>query len=170
MSAKILEKQQLSENVYKMVLDGPKIARKRKAGQFIVLRIHEEGERIPLTIADADVGEGSITIIFQRVGQTARVERGHIEPRSMVAHLGEQVPAGELQPHVQVLAGPAVADGVRHGLFERQDNVVDRVSLDPVLGQVVADTLAGAQQTRRIQRQLRIMYLLPKQGRMHIGR
>jgi len=70
MSAKILEKQQLSENVYKMVLDGPKIARKRKAGQFIVLRIHEEGERIPLTIADADADKGTVTIIFQVVGKS----------------------------------------------------------------------------------------------------
>ena len=68
MSAKVLEKQQLSENVFKLVLDAPKIAKKRKAGQFVVLRIHEEGERIPLTIADADPAKGTLTIIFQVVG------------------------------------------------------------------------------------------------------
>ncbi len=70
MSVKILEKQQLSENVFKMVLEGPKIARKRKAGQFVVLRIHEEGERIPLTIADADADKGTVTIIYQVVGKS----------------------------------------------------------------------------------------------------
>ncbi|HOO45474.1 MAG TPA: sulfide/dihydroorotate dehydrogenase-like FAD/NAD-binding protein [Deltaproteobacteria bacterium] len=70
MSAKILEKEQLSENVFKLVLDAPRIAKKRKAGQFIVLRIHEEGERIPLTIADANAEKGTLTIIFQTVGKS----------------------------------------------------------------------------------------------------
>ncbi|HHO75907.1 MAG TPA: sulfide/dihydroorotate dehydrogenase-like FAD/NAD-binding protein [Deltaproteobacteria bacterium] len=70
MSAKILEKEQLSENVFRLVLDAPKIAKKRKAGQFVVLRIHEEGERIPLTIADANADKGTLTIIFQTVGKS----------------------------------------------------------------------------------------------------
>jgi ferredoxin--NADP+ reductase len=70
MAAKILEKEQLSENVFKLVLDAPRIAKKRKAGQFIVLRIHEEGERVPLTIADADAEKGTLTIIFQTVGKS----------------------------------------------------------------------------------------------------
>ena len=74
MSAKILVKEQLSENVFKMVLDSPKIAQKRKAGQFVVLRIHEEGERVPLTIADADSSKGTVTIIFQVVGKST----GHL--------------------------------------------------------------------------------------------
>ncbi len=70
MAAKILEKEQLSENVFKLILDAPRIAKKRKAGQFIVLRIHEEGERVPLTIADADAEKGTLTIIFQVVGKS----------------------------------------------------------------------------------------------------
>ncbi|MEA2102665.1 MAG: sulfide/dihydroorotate dehydrogenase-like FAD/NAD-binding protein [Thermodesulfobacteriota bacterium] len=70
MSVKILEKQQLSENVFKLVFDAPKIAGKRKPGQFVVLRIHEEGERIPLTIADADSEKGTVTNIFQTVGKS----------------------------------------------------------------------------------------------------
>jgi ferredoxin--NADP+ reductase len=74
MSAKILVKEQLSENVFKMVLESPKIAQKRKAGQFVVLRIHEEGERVPLTIADADSSKGTVTIIFQVVGKST----GHL--------------------------------------------------------------------------------------------
>lgn len=70
MATKILEKQRLSEGVWRMVLEGERIARKRKAGQFVVLRIHEEGERIPLTIADADPDKGTVTVIFQVVGKT----------------------------------------------------------------------------------------------------
>lgn len=72
MSAEILEKEQLSKGVFRMVLHGPKIAKKRKAGQFVVIRIHEQGERIPLTIADADPVKGTVTIIFQMVGKTTR--------------------------------------------------------------------------------------------------
>lgn len=53
-----------------MVIDAPAIAGKRKAGQFIVLKIDEKGERIPLTIVDSDAERGAITIIFQIVGKT----------------------------------------------------------------------------------------------------
>ncbi len=67
---RIIERTDLAESVVKMVLEAPAIARKRKAGQFLILRVDEEGERIPLTIVDADPGEGTITIIFQVVGKT----------------------------------------------------------------------------------------------------
>jgi ferredoxin/flavodoxin---NADP+ reductase len=72
MKAEILKKEHLSKGVFRMVLSGPKIAKKRKAGQFVVLRIHEEGERIPLTIADADPVKGTVTIVFQILGKTTR--------------------------------------------------------------------------------------------------
>ena len=68
---KIVEKKQLSGNVYEMKIEAPLIARSRKAGQFIILMVTEEfGERIPLTIADADPEKGTITLIFQTVGAT----------------------------------------------------------------------------------------------------
>jgi len=67
---KIVEKTDLSENVVKMVLEAPAIARKRRAGQFVVLITDEKGERIPLTIVDSDPEKGTITIIFQVVGKT----------------------------------------------------------------------------------------------------
>ena len=69
---RIIEKKELSENVWKMVLEAPEIARKRKAGQFIVLMTHEKGERIPLTMVDSDGDEGTVTIIYQVVGKTTR--------------------------------------------------------------------------------------------------
>jgi ferredoxin--NADP+ reductase len=72
--SRILEKKQLSETVFSMRLESPLIARERKAGQFIILQLCEDfGERIPLTIANADPEEGSITIIFQAVGKTTKI-------------------------------------------------------------------------------------------------
>ena len=68
---RIVEKRQLSENVFGMTIEAPLIASERKAGQFIILMVDEEaGERIPLTIADADEKAGTISIIFQTVGAT----------------------------------------------------------------------------------------------------
>jgi ferredoxin--NADP+ reductase len=66
----IREKTFLSNSVVKMVIEAPDVARKRKAGQFVVLMTDEKGERIPLTIVDSDVDSGTITIIFQVVGKT----------------------------------------------------------------------------------------------------
>src|SRR5574344_2500569 len=68
---KILEKKQLSADVYYMKLEAPEIARNRKAGQFIIVQVDTDyGERIPLTIADADAKAGWIAIVFQAVGAT----------------------------------------------------------------------------------------------------
>ena len=67
---KILKKQVLSPQVKLMVIDAPLIAKKALAGQFIILRVSEKGERIPLTIADYDREAGTITIIYQEVGKT----------------------------------------------------------------------------------------------------
>jgi ferredoxin--NADP+ reductase len=66
----ITEKIQLSHSVALFKIKAPKIAQKRKAGQFIIIRLNEHGERIPLTIVDSDTGEGTITIISQEVGKT----------------------------------------------------------------------------------------------------
>ncbi len=67
---KILEKKELNPTVTKMVIEAPRVAKKAQAGQFIILRTDSEGERIPLTIADYDRENGTVTIIFQIVGAT----------------------------------------------------------------------------------------------------
>lgn len=68
----ILEKKVLNNQVKLMVIDAPHIAKKAKAGQFIIFRVNEKGERIPLTIADSDSEKGTVTIIFQEVGKSTR--------------------------------------------------------------------------------------------------
>jgi ferredoxin--NADP+ reductase len=74
----ILEKKVLSPNEKLMKIKAPLIARKAQAGQFIILRIDEQGERIPLTIADFDREEGTITIIFLEVGKSTK-QLGRLE-------------------------------------------------------------------------------------------
>ena len=69
---KILRKEQFSENVFLFEIEAPLIAKSRKAGNFIIIRVDKNGERIPLTIADADVNKGTITIVVQRVGLSSK--------------------------------------------------------------------------------------------------
>jgi ferredoxin--NADP+ reductase len=119
---KVLSKKQLSEEVYEMVIDAPLIAQARKAGQFIIVQQDIDwGERIPLTIADADAGAGTLTIVFQTVGATthklARKEPGdylpailgplgnptHIEKFGHVVCVGGGIGAAPLYPIVQAM-------------------------------------------------------------------
>ena len=67
---KIVKRQQLNDTVVRLDVEAPFIAKKAKAGQFIIFRIDEQGERVPLTIADTDSEKGTVTIIFQIVGQS----------------------------------------------------------------------------------------------------
>lgn len=65
---KIVLKKQFSEKVYLFEIEAPLIAKSRKAGNFIIVRVGDNGERVPLTIADADIKRGTITIVVQKVG------------------------------------------------------------------------------------------------------
>lgn len=65
---KIIRKEQFSENVFLFEVEAPLIAKSRKAGNFVIVRIGENGERMPLTIADADTEKGTITMVVQKVG------------------------------------------------------------------------------------------------------
>ncbi|HPR68305.1 MAG TPA: sulfide/dihydroorotate dehydrogenase-like FAD/NAD-binding protein [Kiritimatiellia bacterium] len=118
----ILFKEQLSQDVYRMRVRAPLIAEERRPGQFIILQLDTEyGERIPLTIADADPGEGSLTIIFQAVGkstkQLAQMGAGekianlvgplgrptHIENFGRVVCVGGGIGAAPLYPIAQAM-------------------------------------------------------------------
>ena len=88
---KILDKEILNPTVTKMVIEAPAVARKAEPGQFVILRVDEEGERIPLTVADFDRERGSVTVIFQVVGATTE-KLNHLEAgeniRDFVGPLG----------------------------------------------------------------------------------
>ena len=93
----ILEKKTLNANTKLMVIEAPHVARKAEPGQFIILRVTEDGERIPLTIAEYDREKGTITIIFQEVGATT-MALGQLNVgdclHDFVGHLGK---ASELE-------------------------------------------------------------------------
>lgn len=69
----IVFREELAPKIKLFKIEAPEVARKARPGQFIILRIDEEGERIPLTIADYDTNVGTITIIFQEVGKTTEL-------------------------------------------------------------------------------------------------
>ena len=118
----IVAKEQLSAEVYSMWIHAPLIAEERRAGQFIILQLDEQfGERIPLTIADADPAKGDVRIIFQAVGfstrKLAQMEVGdalpvflgplgrptHIERRGTVVCVGGGIGVAPLHPIAQAM-------------------------------------------------------------------
>ncbi|MCK6606554.1 MAG: sulfide/dihydroorotate dehydrogenase-like FAD/NAD-binding protein [Ignavibacteriaceae bacterium] len=74
---KIVAAEFLAADIKRFVIEAPKIAHKKKPGQFVIVRISEHGERIPLTIADANEKEGTITIIVQGIGKTTKEINSH---------------------------------------------------------------------------------------------
>ena len=93
----ILKKQTLNANTKLMVIDAPHVARKAEPGQFIILRVSAEGERIPLTIADFDREKGSVTIIFQEVGATTQALGSLNEGECLHDFVGPLGKASELE-------------------------------------------------------------------------
>lgn len=104
---KIIKKRELNPTVTLMEVDAPFVARKAEPGQFIILRVDEAGERIPLTVADFDREKGTVTIIFQIVGGTTK-RLNHLQEgeyiHDFVGPLGEP-------SHVEGLKKVAVVGG-----------------------------------------------------------
>ncbi|NLP04583.1 sulfide/dihydroorotate dehydrogenase-like FAD/NAD-binding protein [Candidatus Fermentibacteria bacterium] len=118
---RLLAKDRLGPDVYRYVVEAPEIAVRRKPGQFVIVRICETGERVPLTIADADPRKGTVTLIVQSVGKSTRqmslMEPGdalcgvagplgrptHIERFGTVISCGGGIGAAPLHPITQAL-------------------------------------------------------------------
>ena len=100
MKAKVLKKELLSPKLYRFDVEASRIAKKTQPGQFVILRVNEEGERIPLTVADFDREKGTITLIFQEVGAStellAQLEPGE-EILDFVGPLGQK---SEIEPGI----------------------------------------------------------------------
>jgi ferredoxin--NADP+ reductase len=119
----ILEKERLAPTVTKYIIEAPFIARKRKPGNFVIVRIVETGERIPLTIVDSDTKAGTITLIVQAIGKTTKLMAMKnvgdalvdvvgplgvptpIENHNAVACVGGGVGTAELYPIARALKG-----------------------------------------------------------------
>lgn len=83
---KVVSKSYFSENVVCIEIDAPRIAKARKAGHFVMVRVGDKGERIPLTISSADVQKGTITLVVQKVGVTSR-KLAELEPGDFITDL-----------------------------------------------------------------------------------
>jgi ferredoxin--NADP+ reductase len=125
----ILSKEHLAPNIHLFKVHAPAVARKARAGQFIILRIDERGERIPLTIADWDVEEGSVTIVFMEVGKTTRqlttLEVGD-SITNFVGPLGKASDIAKFGTVVCVAGGfaTAVVVPIAHALKEAGNKVI----------------------------------------------
>ena len=97
---KIVRKKELNASVTLMEIEAPFVARKAKAGQFIIFRVDEEGERVPLTIAGYDREKGTVSIIFQKVGLSTKM-------------LGELNEGDYIQDFVGPLGRPTETEGIK---------------------------------------------------------
>ena len=72
MGSKIVSKKQLTDNIYLMEIEARRVAKSAKPGQFVIIKIDEKGERVPLTVADYDRDNGTVTIVFQTIGASTK--------------------------------------------------------------------------------------------------
>jgi ferredoxin--NADP+ reductase len=103
----IVEARFLAPEVKLFRIQAPRIARKRKAGQFVIVRVHEEGERVPLTIADSDPETGTITLVVQGVGKTTKL----LNTKSAGDSLCDVVGPLGLPSHVELFGTVVVIGG-----------------------------------------------------------
>ncbi len=105
---KIVERERVNPVVNKFVIEAPIIAKKREPGQFVIFRLHEKGERIPITIADSNPDSGTITVYVQELGKTTfqmgKMNAGD-EIADVVGPLGLPTPIEKLEGDVFVVAG-----------------------------------------------------------------
>ncbi len=97
---RILKKQELSPGILEYDIEAPRVAKKALPGQFIVLRVNEEGERVPLTIADFDREKGIVTILFQVVGASTELLASLQEGDSILDFVGPLGQPSELSNHM----------------------------------------------------------------------
>ena len=128
---KIVRKKELNANVTLMDIEAPFVARKAKAGQFIIFRIDEMGERVPLTIAGYDREKGTVSIIFQKVGFTTKAlgelnEGDYI--RDFVGPLGKPTDVEAVSyTHLDVYKRQSINNAIEEKM-QRVDKMVEKVA------------------------------------------
>jgi len=113
MSNRILDKGTIADGICRFIIEAPKIAKKRKAGNFVIVRANEHAERIPLTIVDSDLDRGTITLIVQSVGKSTRLLNSLCagdELADVIGPLGHPTPIGSFGTVVCVGGGVGTAE------------------------------------------------------------
>jgi len=117
---KIMRKENLNPTVTLMEIEAPLVARKAEPGQFIILRVDEEGERIPLTMADCDREKGSVTIIFQIVGATTELLNSKNEGEYLADFVGPLGKESELEGLKKVcVVGGGVGNAIAYPVAKK---------------------------------------------------
>ena len=108
MSNRILDKTEIADGICSFIIEAPRIAKKRKAGNFAIVRANEFAERIPLTIVDSDPERGNITLIVQSVGKSTRLLNSLCAGdvlADVIGPLGQPTPIGSFGTVVWVGGG-----------------------------------------------------------------
>jgi ferredoxin--NADP+ reductase len=147
---RILQRQQLSAEVFRMEVEAPLISRERKAGQFVIVQVDLDwGERIPLTIADANPAAGTVTLIFQTVGRTTHLLAAKQPGDSVAAVLG---PLGQ-PTHIEtfghvVCVGGGIGVAPLHPIAQAMKAAGNRVTI--IMGARNRELLILEEEMRRI--------------------
>ncbi len=124
----VVQKEVLSSQIIRLKIAAPVIARKRRAGQFVIVRVHERGERIPLTIVDSDSHNGTITLIFQVVGKTTHMLSELGKGDNILDLVGPLGRATEIERlGTVVVVGGGIGAAVAYPIAREMKNVGNRV-------------------------------------------
>ncbi len=145
----ILTKSQIGPDTYRMDILAPRAARRAQPGQFVMLRVNEQGERFPLTMADVDHEKGIVTIIFQAVGHATRLLASMEPGQALLDFLGPLGKPAALPDHGHVLCvgggvGVAVVYPEVKALYERG------VDVDVIIGARNADLIILEDEVRAV--------------------
>jgi ferredoxin--NADP+ reductase len=152
----IIEAEFLAADVKQFRIEAPRIARKRQAGQFVIVRIHEHGERIPLTIADADPAAGTVTLIVQGVGKTTRLMNRLEAGDALLDLVGPLGEPSEIERFgTVVVIGGGVGTAIAYPTAVAMKRAGNRVI--SILGARQADLLILEEEMRQISDQLLVM-------------
>lgn len=126
---RILHADSLSPDIKRFVIEAPRVARKRQPGQFVIVRVYEHGERIPLTIADGDAERGTVTLIVQGIGKTTKLMNALGPGDALLDLVGPLGRPSEIKYHGNVMVigggvGAAIAYPTARALHEAGNHVI----------------------------------------------
>ncbi|MDF2613734.1 MAG: oxidoreductase FAD/NAD(P)-binding domain protein [Clostridia bacterium] len=153
---KIIRKKILNAAVILMDIEAPLIAKKAEPGQFIILRVNSEGERIPLTIADYDRGQGTVTIIFQVVGKTTKLLSLLNENDSICDFVGPLGTASQIDEIKKaIIIGGGVGSAIAYPVAKKLYN--NGAVVDAVIGFRNKDLVILEQEFNEVSHKLKVM-------------
>jgi NAD(P)H-flavin reductase len=165
---KIVTKRSLTPNVKLFEVEAPEVARKARPGQFVIVMVHEKGERIPITMADADAERGTVTIAFAEVGKTSKLLGELDEGEEIFSFLGPLGNAIEVESYGTILM---VGGGVMVGALHYQAKALRTVGNEiiSVVGARSSEQLTFVDEMRDISDELYVATDDGSEGKKGLG-